>query len=179
MRLAMTIAVAVLATGCAAQQDPDATAVMASWEPLPAPSDVPFAGASDTLELALGEPVEIDGFLYEVVDVRRWDRSTSDETWCLAVQIHEEIPDPDATDPLVGWTVRDDAGDDHFFDFGCADGTDTPERPVELAADELQPGMAAGDRYWIVFDLPDSREHFWLFRTRKDDGVPALTLQLT
>ena len=158
-----------------------APAVTASWEPLPSPSVAPFpsTGANGPTALAFGEPIEIDGFLYEVVDAVRWDRSASDDGWCVAVQIHEEVPSGDATDPLVGWTVRDDTGEDHFFDFGCVDGTQTPEGPHELGADELQPGMASGTRYWIIFDVPDDREHLWLFRTRKSDHEPAIALQLT
>ena len=131
------------------------------------------------MELEIGEPVAIDGFLYEVVELRRWDRSTTDDGWCLAVQIHEETPDPDRADPLIGWAVRDETGQDHFFDFGCQDGTGTPERPHELDADELQAGMAEGHRYWIIFDVPDAATHLWLIRTREVDGEPVIALQVT
>jgi hypothetical protein len=127
----------------------------------------------------MGEPLELEGFLYEVVDARRWDRSADDDGWCLAVLIHEETPDPDATDPLAGWSLRDETGRDYAFDFTCQDGTAVPERPHVLAADELQAGMAEGHRYWISFDVLDESVHLWLVRSREVDGDPAIALQLS
>ena len=182
MRVMAIIGLVAIVTACGGPAEPGSPASSASWAPLPAPSDAPYpvAGSADApMKLDLGEPLTIEGFLYEVVELRRWDRSTSDEGWCLAVKVHEERPDPDAADPLIGWAVRDDSGEDHFFDFGCQDGTGTPERPHELGADELQAGMAEGNRYWIIFDVTDAATHLWLYRTREIDSEPVFTVQIT
>ena len=184
--LARRVAVAITglaaaATGCATDAGQPTMATSSSWEALPASSQAPYSvsdSADAPMQLELGEPVTIDGFLYEVADLRRWDPSPDDDGWCLAVQIHEEIPDPDVPDPLIGWAVRDDADGTHFFDFRCDDGTGPPERPQQLTADELQPDMAEGSVYWIIFDVPDG-EHLWLTRSREVDGDPVISLQIS
>jgi hypothetical protein len=176
------VGLAAVMMGCAADASPPTPATSSSWEEPPAVSQhtYPASGSADApTTLVVGEPVTIDGFLYEVADLRRSDRSTADDGWCLAVQIHEETPDADATDPLVGWMVRDGADGSYFFDFVCDDGTATPGPPLELEADELQPGMIEGSRYWIIFDLPDEPNDLWLTRSREVDGDPVIALQVS